>query len=101
MNKHLISSALSLAILASLNGCDSSSEAITPKEIPVGEAKAESLLDMSSVAVDDQPALAADWYKGAVFMEIFVRSYKDSDGDGIGDFKGLTSQLQSFNRQKY
>ncbi|MEI9904572.1 MAG: alpha-amylase family glycosyl hydrolase [Asticcacaulis sp.] len=26
-------------------------------------------------------------------MEIFVRSYKDSDGDGIGDFKGLTSQL--------
>ncbi|WP_221075045.1 alpha-amylase family glycosyl hydrolase [Agarivorans aestuarii] len=93
MNKHLISSALSLAVLASLNGCDSSSEAITPKEIPVGKAKAESLLDMSSVAVDDQPALATDWYKGAVFMEIFVRSYKDSDGDGIGDFKGLTSQL--------
>ena len=26
-------------------------------------------------------------------MEIFVRSYKDSDGDGIGDLKGLISQL--------
>ena len=26
-------------------------------------------------------------------MEIFVRSYQDSNGDGIGDFKGLTSRL--------
>jgi alpha-amylase len=26
-------------------------------------------------------------------MEIFVRSYKDSDGDGMGDLKGLISQL--------
>lgn len=33
------------------------------------------------------------WFKEAVFMEIFIRSYKDSDGDGIGDFKGLTSKL--------
>ena len=28
------------------------------------------------------------WQHGA-FMEIFVRSYKDSNGDGIGDLKGL------------
>jgi alpha-amylase len=32
------------------------------------------------------------WQHGA-FMEIFVRSYKDSNGDGIGDLKGLTQSL--------
>ena len=38
-------------------------------------------------------ALESDWHKGAVFAEIYVRGYKDSDGDGIGDFNGLTSKL--------
>ncbi|MPZ61658.1 MAG: maltose alpha-D-glucosyltransferase [Propionibacteriales bacterium] len=33
------------------------------------------------------------WYKRAVFYEILVRSFKDSDGDGIGDFRGLTEKL--------
>lgn len=35
-----------------------------------------------------------EWARGAVFYEIFVRSYADSDGDGIGDFDGLTAKLQ-------
>lgn len=33
------------------------------------------------------------WWQEAVFYEIFVRSFKDSNGDGIGDFNGLTSKL--------
>ncbi|MBH9552828.1 alpha-amylase family glycosyl hydrolase [Inhella gelatinilytica] len=36
--------------------------------------------------------LAADWHQG-VFMEIFVRSYQDSDGDGRGDLRGLIQRL--------
>ncbi len=33
------------------------------------------------------------WADGAVFYEIFVRSFRDTDGDGIGDLPGVTSKL--------
>jgi glycosidase len=41
---------------------------------------------------DKKSKLQEGWQHGA-FMEIFVRSYKDSNGDGIGDLKGLTQSL--------
>ncbi|MEY9838900.1 maltose alpha-D-glucosyltransferase [Streptacidiphilus sp. EB103A] len=34
-----------------------------------------------------------DWFKRAVFYEVLVRSFQDSNGDGIGDLRGLTSKL--------
>jgi trehalose synthase len=33
------------------------------------------------------------WYKNAVFYEISVRAFKDSDGDGNGDLRGLAQKL--------
>ncbi len=33
------------------------------------------------------------WYKDAVIYEVRVRSFADSDGDGVGDFRGLTEKL--------
>jgi maltose alpha-D-glucosyltransferase/alpha-amylase len=33
------------------------------------------------------------WYKNAVFYEVYVRAFYDSDGDGHGDLPGLTSKL--------
>ncbi|HNS50236.1 MAG TPA: maltose alpha-D-glucosyltransferase [Anaerolineae bacterium] len=34
-----------------------------------------------------------DWYKEAVFYEIYVRAFADGNGDGIGDLPGLISRL--------
>ena len=34
-----------------------------------------------------------DWFKTAVFYEVLVRSFRDSNGDGTGDFKGLIEKL--------
>ena len=33
------------------------------------------------------------WFKDAVFYEIYVRGFYDSNGDGVGDFRGLTEKL--------
>lgn len=34
-----------------------------------------------------------DWYKDAIFYELHVRAFQDSNGDGNGDFRGLISRL--------
>ena len=33
------------------------------------------------------------WYKDAVIYELHVKTFHDSDGDGIGDFRGLIQKL--------
>ena len=34
-----------------------------------------------------------DWFQEAVLYEIFVRSFADANGDGIGDLNGITEHL--------
>ncbi len=38
------------------------------------------------------PELRA-WWKDAVIYQVYLRSYQDSDGDGVGDIKGLIDRL--------
>jgi maltose alpha-D-glucosyltransferase / alpha-amylase len=35
----------------------------------------------------------AEWYKDAIIYELHVRSFQDSNADGVGDFPGLISRL--------
>jgi maltose alpha-D-glucosyltransferase/alpha-amylase len=37
--------------------------------------------------------VSKDWYKDAIFYEVPVKSFFDADGNGIGDFAGLTAHL--------
>ncbi|PTE13135.1 alpha-amylase family glycosyl hydrolase [Pseudogemmobacter blasticus] len=39
-----------------------------------------------------------DWWRGAVIYQIYPRSYQDSNGDGIGDLKGIIPRLDHIAR---
>ncbi|WP_224244642.1 alpha-amylase family glycosyl hydrolase [Hyalangium gracile] len=53
--------------------------------------------ETQSPVVEIAPAAGSEWYRKAVFYEVFVRSFQDSDGDGNGDLKGLISRLDYLN----
>ena len=44
-------------------------------------------------AAEPRAAVEPQWYKDAIIYEVPVKSFMDSNGDGIGDFKGLTERL--------
>ena len=52
------------------------------------------------VAPTPIPAGEHGWWRDRVFYEVFVRSFADSDGNGIGDLKGLIGRLDYLNDGK-
>ncbi len=55
--------------------------------------KAEAAIELAptniGASVSDDPL----WYKDAVIYELHIKAYADGNGDGIGDFRGLTERL--------
>ena len=51
-----------------------------------------SLTPHHDTRAQDNP-FKAEWFNDAIMYEIFVRSFRDSDGDGIGDLQGVIDSL--------
>ena len=66
-----------------------------PSATPTADDKRDALCHWDGVSSTPGPFDA--WWNDALFYEVFVRSYKDSDGDGIGDLNGLRAQLDYLN----
>jgi glycosidase len=77
-----------LAIAVLVAGCGSPA--------PAPPSPAALIVSPPPVTCGGQP-FATRWWDDRVFYEVFVRSFADSDGDGIGDLRGLTDRLDDLN----
>jgi len=62
-----------------------------PGETPTLE-EPDGSVDLLYAGTDDMP-----WWNDTVFYEVFVRSFYDSDDDGVGDINGLIEKLDYLN----
>ncbi len=56
-------------------------------------ATAELTSRTSAIAHPTRVIQTTPWFKDAIIYQIHVRAFQDSNNDGIGDFRGLTSRL--------
>lgn len=91
--KHAIAAIILLSLL--LAACQPAIQTAEPTVTAEPSAPAAPLpTETDELPADEDPM---SWWNEVVFYEIFVRSFKDSDGDGIGDFQGIISQLDYLN----
>src|SRR5262245_54790761 len=55
--------------------------------------KADDTDALAHAKVATPPAADPLWYKDAVIYELHIKAYADANGDGVGDFRGLTQHL--------
>jgi len=53
----------------------------------------QSPITNNNIANDRTEISGRKWWKEAVVYQIYPRSFKDANGDGIGDLKGIISKL--------
>lgn len=81
-------------------GRRSTRDAISMHAPTIRTAAVSALLAIAAaapLAAQEAAAPASDWRSGGVCYEVFVRSFYDSDGDGVGDLSGLTQKLDYIN----
>lgn len=66
-------------------------------EKPMNSNKPDNSSSLNNSNVSGPAAVKLDTQPSSVYYEVFVRSFYDSDGDGIGDFNGLTEKLDYLN----
>lgn len=107
-NRTLAALMLAAALMLSLTACGGGAAPKT-EDAPAAEEPAPAvsydktgryiLSENGEAVIDDaaaSPALASD-DNSRVFYEIFVGSFSDSDGDGVGDLRGVIDRLDYLN----
>ena len=53
----------------------------------------EALIAEAMLKPRQAPDAQRDWWRGAMFYEVYLRSFADGDGDGVGDLPGLLGRM--------
>lgn len=48
---------------------------------------------LTEAATNERGAIAEEWWRGAAIYQVYIRSFADSNDDGIGDLPGVISRL--------
>lgn len=74
-----------------------------PEEVPTPDTSIKETTEPTPEASPPEPTpdrlghTSPYWWQDAVIYQLMLRSFQDSDGDGIGDIKGLISRLDYLN----
>ncbi len=79
-----------LLCAALLTACATRAETSSPPAVATAPTANASADDYRSIKLDTG---TTQWWHNATVYEIWPRSFKDSDGDGHGDFRGMTEKL--------
>ena len=90
--------AIAAALLAGACGQATPSQGPAGSESPAASpSPSTTAATAPSCSPASEPADERPWWSERIFYEVFVRSFADSDGDGVGDLRGLTARLDSLN----
>jgi alpha-amylase len=95
--RRLLLKLISILLIIVLAACNTNPGTSTPEPTPTPAQDIPSAPPVDPVYELGETAQNASGNRQGVYYEIFVRSFADSDGDGIGDIKGLTEKLDYLN----
>jgi glycosidase len=90
---------LTLGVIAACNRVEIKPPSPTSTAVPASPVlpAQQPNVDLIPISTEGAPIPAAQWWDDTIFYEVFVRSFQDSDGDGVGDLTGLIERLDYLN----